>query len=149
MTRDPRIPSVLIGLLVAAVAPPVASAIELSTDQEVYVEGDVVQFTLHNPYDVTVVFPAEPPWCVQDVEMIVYPGCVSLPVLVFFEPGETIEATWDTGYLPDPPGEYVISVNWYLDQDPVEFVTTETFYTLESAVGVETSTWSALKAAYR
>ena len=127
-------------LLLLALPTVVGAQVTLSLDKSEYVEGDVVEITLHNGSDEPVVLTSAPFYCVVRTDGP-YPVCVGLPVIEELPSGESWVAHHDTSALPDPPGEYRI--------DPVTSLADPVPYTLLATVGDRAPTWSTLKSSFR
>lgn len=66
---------------------------------------------------------------------------MGLPVMTPFPVGETVSMEWDSGSIPDIPGNYSVGVA--VPNGPT------TSYVLTDVVTVEVNSWGTMKALYR
>lgn len=130
-------------LLTSLTLGPTALAdITLTLDQAEYYVGDIVHATAHNNGPNVEMFVSAPFFLIynDDLNECVF-GCVGLPVITPFEVGETVTMDWDTGFFPDIPGNYSVSLA----------VTggTSVSYVLNAPVAMEAHSWGAVKALFR
>lgn len=116
--------------------------ITLTLDQTDYVVGDIVHATAHNNGPNVEMFLSAPFFLIynDDLPECVF-GCVGLPVITPFEVGETVTMDWDTGFFPDIPGNYSVSL--------VVTGGTSVSYILNAPVATEAHSWGVLKALFR
>ena len=136
----------LLALLLAL--PGVAAAFTVTVDQDTYVVGQTVTITYDNTGGEAIEFGGAPPFTIQrldgDYEFILH-----LPEIIVLPAGETMVETWNTGLLPDPAGQYRVTVSGWLQADPDETVSASADYTLEEPVAADASTWSAVHRLFR
>ena len=132
----------VIALLVLAVAGNAVGAIILTTDKESYTVGEIVHLEATNVGPLPTQFVSYPRFLIfnTDTDECVY-GCLGLPVVEPFPVGVTVSLDWDTGMIPDPPGNYRVGLS--APEAP------SVFYVLTDVVDVEPHSWGALKALYR
>ncbi len=140
--RNPiRAPFLVIALLLTATV--AVAAVTVVTDKDSYIVGETVHITIHNSGPEDVEFNSAPFIVIYNLDTNECPyGCTGLPVMTPFPAGSTVTDTWDTGVIPDVPGNYRVSVNT-LDASAT------TDYFLTDGVSVETSSWGTVKALYR
>jgi hypothetical protein len=124
---------------------PLAAAAQMTvtTDQQTYEVGDIVEITIHNAGPDPVEFYSYPAHSILHVETeSCISGCVGLPVIWSFEVGETMVDVRDTGLEPDLPGHYRIALHC-----PGSIETT--YDLLPAPIPTESVSWSRVKALYR
>jgi hypothetical protein len=116
--------------------------ITLNTDKPEYLVGEIVHITAHNNGPNVELFLSAPYFLIynDDLNECVF-GCAGLPVVTPFEVGETVTMEWDTGFFPDIPGNYSVSV-------AVTGGTTVS-YLLNAPVSSEGRSWGGVKALFR
>ena len=128
-------------------APAAFGQLTVVTDQANYTVGDMVQVTIHNAGPSVATFVSYPAFAIWHVESggCVF-GCVGLPVVWDLPVGATEQGAHDTGYGPDLPGHYTVSLAGS-SGDPGSILTTT--YELTAPVAVDLSTWGAVKSLFR
>ncbi len=140
--RDPiRLGLFLAALLLAGTTYPAFAEITLTSDKPVYVTGEIVHLTAHNAGPADEEFVSSPVFVIfnTDTDECVW-GCAGLPVLTPFVAGETVTMDWDTGFVPDEPGNYAVGLA--VSGSPT------TTYTLIAGVGSIPTAWGTVKARY-
>ncbi len=134
--------------LFAAAAPAGELVVELDADS--YMMGDTVLVTVTNPTGQTVSCNSEPVFAVLSQDgTACYFGCAGLPVMIDIPPGGVLEYGYDTGFNPDPAGEYVVKVHesgtgsFPLPEPP------RAYYTLVDPTPNEAEVWGGVKTLYR
>ena len=134
--------TVLLAALLSGTAGSASAEIILTTDKAEYEVGEIVHLTAHNAGPMAEDFVSYPYFIIwnQDTDKCVF-GCLGLPVVEPFPVGETVSMDWDTGSVPDDPGNYIV---WLavIDGPSVSYV-------LTVKVGADRNSWSLLKVLYR
>jgi hypothetical protein len=132
----------LLTLLIIGMAGTALADITLTTDKPVYFVGEIVHITAHNNGPDVEELVSDPYFVIfnEDTSECVF-GCVGLPVVTPLEVGETVFLDWDTGAVPDVPGNYSV----FVAANGVASVS----YFLNAAVSNETRSWGDLKALFR
>lgn len=131
----------LLTLALVVLLPAVSLAqLTATLDKSEYVQGEVVEITLHNGTTEPVQLVSAPWYCVERTDGD-YPTCTGLPTVYDLEPGETFVGHHDTGLLPDPVGEYAVGVI-APGVDPLP-------YRLSAPVESQRQDWSTLKSMFR
>jgi hypothetical protein len=137
-----EIASSLVVLMILAVACAAFADITLTTDKSTYEVGEIVHITAHNNGPLVEEFVSFPFFQIynEDNQECVY-GCVGLPVITPFGVGETVTMDYDTGAMPDIPGNYRVGI--------AVLGGPTTGYVLTGEVPAEASSWGSVKVLYR
>jgi hypothetical protein len=137
----------LVFVAIFAIVSPAGAQLTVSTDQDSYVAGEVVQITIHNGGPSEAMFVSDPFFGIWHVETgTAIFGDVGLPVVTTFPVGTTELYYWDTGVTPDPPGHYQITL-YGSSGDPESVL--QTTYEVSAPVGLEAVLWGEVKALFR
>jgi hypothetical protein len=142
MQTRTRLPALFLALLWLGTAGASLADITLTIDQPIYDIGDIVHVTAHNNGPNEEQFLSDPFFIIynDDTDECVF-GCVGLPVVTPFPVGETVTMDYDTGFVPDIPGNYTIGI--VVNNGPT------INYVLNGPVAAEAKNWGAIKALYR
>ena len=142
MKTGKDIVSLLIVLIMLTATSPAFSDITLTTDKSIYEVGEIVHITAHNNWPLVEQFVSYPFFQIfnEDTLECVF-GCVGLPVITPFGVGETVTMDYDTGAMPDIPGNYGVGI--------AVLGGPTTSYVLTGEVAAEASSWGNVKVLYR
>lgn len=148
-TRPRRLSVTVALVLMTATLPAAAQNVTVTTDQEIYPIGAIVEINVHNAGPDDAEFNSSPFIAIEhlDTYECIF-GCIGLPVMTPLPAGTTHVQYWDTNQISDLPGRYRVTAHISMIAPPFD-PPPSTEYTLVDPSPAEMRAWGGVKSLYR